>query len=1509
MNKMLVSALTVLAGVGMALEAAPTLVSRWDFDRYNPADVTESLKPTVGSNNIEVRCGNNSSGGILSGIIGPAYIVDGSTAPGLPAGDYAIALPKDTHLKVPFPSGVIKDKHWTLRVRFFHPTASGARARSILQPRLDNKGQYFLGLSNANYLWIDHTQAPGNQYTGADGAENGFSNGNIPSRTAAVEQWHTLTVCVGSNGLATYLDGIRNTSMTGSYDPRAMFTGDGLLLFADNSNEDALVYVSSVELWQDTPVYHNNGYIQTSAANLFTGASLNDVRDGLSTVRGLGTWMAYSTPMHSFERIVTDDGNGNATSLKLDFANWGSDQNILAQFDQNGEDVTGYSLRMAWNLGWNNRFFTDDGGFAAGQQSRAAGTYWNYGGYAPYNLYCTPFVTLKDSIRWTKVMGVGQFGSPRVTVCTGSPTLTFDQAPQVQSLTFESGFGNGPVNLAFAFSNEAYKTMDAIGALNLDKDVTLTIPTGVSVGGTFNLQKGAALVVTGYQATSSCTLFAAAGGVVLPAGTAIEEFVRCDTGRVTLSDDGKQILYTPLAANAVATAAWTGNGDAADPADPQNWSCWGVDGALIADAIPTADTTVLVSGETSLNVPANAGFVCRRLAFSGEVTLTQSCDWSGLGGSPALGSAMVTIPEGMTLSTLHVNDFCGNCSFKGDGRFKATDDNAFGGNFPPAVLACSEVEMAGDVDFANCSWVGANQLILSGNSTLRGEGSTSEVMPGAIVIPENAVVTVPEKFNAAACLGWNFRAKILVDGGLLTGQGHLYFSAWGNQEVDLDLNSGRVEVALRPWTSYYQPGCKVVQTGGVFAPNSLQPFHDNANPYRGTLASYTFKGGVFEPPAGWELGYPWLPVTVPEDGEATIRVVRTATVAAPVTVAGKLTVESAESANELTLGGLAGDGTLAVSGSPRLQLAAGASALKLTSAETTTLTLGSAGTTVFSAALTNETYLGNLALAGGTTQLAWGGSIGGALTFETGAKLRFDTGAEQLATFTPLFTAEGGITLPEGAAITDFVEVSSGTALLSEDGRQILLVPDATVPITAVWTGAGDRANPADTANWACTNVLGEGIVAIPTADTTIFLSGETSLNIPTNCMPSCRELRITGPISLSADCDWRGLDSLTRLVDGTIIDLQGKSLTLACPNGESPTTITVTNSTTTVGTLTLEVPADAQFTNSRIALQGNLKLEKSGAGTLVPQRASQTYSGGTDIVAGMVKATTPGTDAPLGMMWGSNLVTVREGATFDIAASYHFTVYTFVLDGGCFMSSATSNNGCRFGSSRLTADSTWRVAKQLQFWSSHTLDLGGHRLAVDITPDGTNMILGENGSSAKITIKNGTFDVVNGGWFKIISPVDAATADIRMGAAISVNSSFDVHDYDAVYDAPFCMGTGKMRVFGRFTPHHGGFYGCELQSGATLDVSKLEEVWSTTRTITGGSVSGNGTVTFADGAVVTVDIGNRQAGTNQKVVTWNETPTNFETLSFKAPARTNYRVYAKEDGVYVSCGFVILVR
>ena len=77
--------------------------------------------------------------------------------------------------------------------------------------------------------------------------------------------------------------------------------------------------------------------------------------------------------------------------------------------------------------------------------------------------------------------------------------------------------------------------------------------------------------------------------------------------------------------------------------------------------------------------------------------------------------------------------------------------------------------------------------------------------------------------------------------------------------------------------------------------------------------------------------------------------------------------------------------------------------------------------------------------------------------------------------------------------------------------------------MTAYWTGAGDRQNVNDPANWSCTDATGAAVVSAPDVRTLVKIEGATTFNVPAGQTLSYASLEFNN-VSLAADCDWRGL-------------------------------------------------------------------------------------------------------------------------------------------------------------------------------------------------------------------------------------------------------------------------------------------------------------------------------------------------------------------------------------------------
>ena len=92
-----------------------------------------------------------------------------------------------------------------------------------------------------------------------------------------------------------------------------------------------------------------------------------------------------------------------------------------------------------------------------------------------------------------------------------------------------------------------------------------------------------------------------------------------------------------------------------------------------------------------------------------------------------------------------------------------------------------------------------------------------------------------------------------------------------------------------------------------------------------------------------------------------------------------------------------------------------------------------------------------------------------------------------------------------------------------------LVAKDATAATTAVWTGAAHDGNPENPANWCCRNATGQVLTGtVPCDRTVIEVTGETTLQAPTNRNLAFATLVLKGPITLAADCDWRAFGPLT---------------------------------------------------------------------------------------------------------------------------------------------------------------------------------------------------------------------------------------------------------------------------------------------------------------------------------------------------------------------------------------------
>jgi hypothetical protein len=467
---------------------------------------------------------------------------------------------------------------------------------------------------------------------------------------------------------------------------------------------------------------------------------------------------------------------------------------------------------------------------------------------------------------------------------------------------------------------------------------------------------------------------------------------------------------------------------------------------------------------------------------------------------------------------------------------------------------------------------------------------------------------------------------------------------------------------------------------------------------------------------------------------------------------------------------------------------------------------------------------------------------------------------------------------------------------VSADGRTVH-VNDPSVAMSAEWNGgANDSATVA--ANWRCWNFNG------------VELPGALPCFHTTN-------------VVLNGDCDLRAWGTPV-FANGVAIDLNGHELKVADFDDAGYPGAAVSNSaSSTTASLVVEVAAGRSTRIASALIDGNVRLVKTGGGTLVAAKGSQTFVGGTEIRDGVLETGIDPRNFPHGAR-GSVITVLADGESngvFDLGGFIAHggaggAGYAFVLDGGVIRNTG-GNLEISYGQLadvRLAADSEFQVARNWGIMqSATTLDLGGHSLKIAIGSDGRNFLL------HNCEVKNGFVDVVSGGWFQSglddgNKPNVATNVDFRFNCALKIYAPLSVRNYEQVYGANYNDGTGVFSVHGTFKPAaHDYFYGVTMMGGSTIDLSRRTSALPLTSSFT----TGRNTIDFAANAKVTVDLSGRAdvsalAKSGDYVVTWTETTAPGADVTFRLDAATAAKYTLKVDATGLRLGrggFMLIVR
>ncbi|MBO4709209.1 MAG: DUF2341 domain-containing protein [Kiritimatiellae bacterium] len=402
---------------------------------------------------------------------------------------------------------------------------------------------------------------------------------------------------------------------------------------------------------------------------------------------------------------------------------------------------------------------------------------------------------------------------------------------------------------------------------------------------------------------------------------------------------------------------------------------------------------------------------------------------------------------------------------------------------------------------------------------------------------------------------------------------------------------------------------------------------------------------------------------------------------------------------------------------------------------------------------------------------------------------------------------------------------------------------------------------------------------------------------------------RITASANLEGDEDWTGFESISVVSAGVTLDLKGRKLTITGLDGLGTITDTVGG-----GELHYYVPAtyETGYTAKieSVSLTGLLKLVKEGEGVLTAIKAQQSFTGGTVIDGGILRYGCEDGNIdnmyPFGAKSADSPITINPGGVLDPAGSFGWGYHYIVFNGGAVSNTVLAKTGISYGvfNPKITVNADFTFAT-LRHYGWAVGELNGHTATVYIAMGDATLFIQSQPSQPPTS---GCLNVVRGGYLTTFTPdLNRPTAfqdvDFLCNAALKLQgkASLSFRDYAANYPHNYSEGNAALNVYGTFTPNSSYFYAPVMQDGSAIDLSAKTGAWNVTSSLTGG----NATTTFASGAKVTVELGNRAIAKGEKVISWTTQPE----ATFKSKT---WELESRSDGLYAVSrkgGFMIIVK
>ena len=390
-------------------------------------------------------------------------------------------------------------------------------------------------------------------------------------------------------------------------------------------------------------------------------------------------------------------------------------------------------------------------------------------------------------------------------------------------------------------------------------------------------------------------------------------------------------------------------------------------------------------------------------------------------------------------------------------------------------------------------------------------------------------------------------------------------------------------------------------------------------------------------------------------------------------------------------------------------------------------------------------------------------------------------------------------------------------------------------------------------------------------------------------------------------------------VAEGTTLDLNGRSVSLTGLGGMAA----VTDSTTDAEHPgELHIVVSGTLSNADTAMTGNMKLVIEGGGTFTAAKAGQSYTGGTEVAAGMTLALGTATH-PLGDGNASQTVTLGAGAVFSAGTYANSTTcaYSFTLGAGSSLVFGSADRATRrFADLTLLGDASLTMQG-----TSGPMGLSSRYSTITLNNNKLSMSLGSNSFIGHIkTLDSGTIRFAKSegnGTQAQNAETDFRTADVEVASQAYIHlGNRGMAVCSLVYESAKwrSYGTARVRIHGKYAA--AAFRpAIEMQGGSTLDLTAVTGTWSasgTDPTDKGNSdINTAGSVTFASGATVGVDLSGRTdlkelaKSATPYVVTWSSQPNASFTLD--AETAKNFKIKPDDTGIKLvrRGGLMVIVR